>query len=140
MDFSSILLATTANAAAPAQGGGMSVMLIVMLVFMIVYMFVISRKEKKQQQAEKDMRDNLSVGDEILTIGGIMGRVVTVKEDSIVIESGADRNKIRFTKQAIAKNMTAAAKAEEIRNAQVAEAQKKMEEKKAQKAKKSKKD
>ena len=53
------------------------------------------------------MRDNVQVGDEITTIGGIMGRVVTVKEDSITIETGADRNKIKFTRTSIAINNTA---------------------------------
>ncbi|MBR4766677.1 MAG: preprotein translocase subunit YajC, partial [Clostridia bacterium] len=66
----------------------------------------------KKQQQEQEMRDSIQVGDEITTIGGIMGRVVTVKEDSIVIETGADRNKMKITRWAVSTNNTAVEKAE----------------------------
>ena len=49
-----------------------------------MYFFII-RPQKKKEKAEKQMRENLQVGDEILTIGGIYGRVISLKEDSIVI-------------------------------------------------------
>ena len=139
MDFSAILLNMSSQAATQngQQGSGsMTLMLVIFMVFMIGYMFLISRKDKKQRNAEQEMRDNLAIGDEVLTIGGIIGRVVTVKEDSVVIETGADRNKIRFTKTAIAKNITKEAKAKEAQNAKIAAAQKAKEEKKAAKAKK----
>ena len=58
------------------------------------------------------MRDIIQVGDEITTIGGIMGRVVTVKEDSLVIETGADRNKMKIARWAVSTNNTAIEKAE----------------------------
>lgn len=51
--------------------------------------FVMIRPQKKKQKEEQNMRDSIQVGDEITTIGGIMGRVVTVKEDSIIIEIGS---------------------------------------------------
>ena len=111
----------------------MTVMMIVITVFLVGYMFLLTRKDKKQQQSEQEMRENLKVGDEIITIGGIMGRVVTVKEDSVVIESGADRNKIRFTKPAIARNVTAEKKADEIKAAKVEAAKKAAAEKKNKK-------
>ncbi|MDD6806839.1 MAG: preprotein translocase subunit YajC [Oscillospiraceae bacterium] len=139
MDFSAILLNMSSQAATQngQQGGGsMTLMLVLFMAFMIGYMFLISRKDKKQRNAEQEMRDNLSIGDEVLTIGGIIGRVVTVKEDSVVIETGADRNKIRFTKTAIAKNITKEAKDKEAQNAKIAAAKKAKEEKKAAKAKK----
>jgi len=63
------------------------------------------------------MRENLQVGDEITTIGGIMGRVVTIKEDSLIIETGADRNKLKITRWAISTNNTNAEKAEAERAA-----------------------
>ena len=78
------------------------------------------------------MRDNIEVGDEITTIGGIVGRVVTVKEDSLIIETGADRNKMKITRWAVGTNNTANEKLEAERQAakEAAEAEKqaKMEE------------
>ena len=83
-------------------------MIWIYLVGMIVIMyFLMIRPQKKKQKEEQAMRDNVQVGDEITTIGGIMGRVVTVKEDSVTIETGADRNKIKFTRTSIATNNTA---------------------------------
>ena len=84
--------------------------MIAILVFFVVYIFVVSRREKKQKAQEQTMRESVKVGDEVLTIGGVIGRVVSVKEDSFILETGSDRNKIRFTKQAIASNMTAQAR------------------------------
>ena len=82
---------------------------------------------KKKQKEEQNMRDSIQVGDEITTIGGIMGRVVTVKEDSIIIETGADRNKMKITRWAVSTNNTATEKAEAERQAakEAAEAEKK---------------
>lgn len=143
MNFSNILLsmnsvqagaqAGSQAGAQAADNGGMTLLIVIFLAFMIVYMFVVSRKDKKQQQAEKDMRENIKIGDEILTIGGVLGRVVTVKEDSVVIETGADRTKIRFTKQAIGKNISAEARAAELKNAKIAAAKKSAADKKASK-------
>ncbi len=131
MDFSAILLNMSSEAA--AQSGGGSGLLIMLTAFMVVYFYMIMRKEKKQQQSVDQMRESLKIGDEVVTIGGIMGRIVTVKDDSIVVETGSDRNKIRFTKQAIAKNLTEEAKAEEIRKAKIDAAKKAAEEKRAKK-------
>ena len=52
------------------------------------------------------MRNNIQIGDEIITIGGIYGRVVAVKEDSFIIESGPDRSKYRMARWAIQTNLT----------------------------------
>ncbi len=85
-----------------AQYGG-----IIMLVLLLVLMyFFIMRPQKKKQQEEQKMRDGVRVGDQITTIGGIMGRVVTVREDSLVIETGADRNKLTVKKWALQTNDT----------------------------------
>lgn len=135
MDFSTVLLNMASNSEAANNGGSMTIITIIFVVFMAAYMFMITRKDKKQQQSDRDMRENLKIGDEVLTIGGIMGRVVTVKEDSVVIETGADRNKIRFTKQAIARNVTEDAKAEAAKNAKIEAAKKAAEERKNKKSK-----
>ena len=63
------------------------------------------------------MRDTIQIGDEITTIGGIMGRVVTVKEDSIVLETGADRVKMKFQRWSIQTNNTANERMEAERKA-----------------------
>ena len=121
MDFTYLLSMASSQAGADAAQGsaGSSIIMIVFFVFIIGYFALIMRKDKKQQQSEQDMRDSVKVGDEILTIGGVVGRVVTVKDESVDIETGADRTKIRFTRSAIAKNITADKKAEEIKQAKM---------------------
>ncbi|HBL41608.1 MAG TPA: preprotein translocase subunit YajC [Ruminococcaceae bacterium] len=79
--------------------------------------FLMIRPQKKKQKEEQQMRDSLQIGDEITTIGGIMGRVVTIKDDSLVIETGADRNKMKIARWAIQTNNTATEKAEAERAA-----------------------
>ena len=112
-----------------SQGG--SWQMIAMLVVMVgVMYFTMIRPQRKRQKEEQAMRDNISIGDEITTIGGIMGRVVTVKEDSIIIETGADRTKLRIIRSAMGVNNTAQEKAEAEREA----AKKAAEEARAEKA------
>jgi len=74
--------------------------------FAVMY-FVMIRPQRKRQKEEQSMRDNIEVGDEITTIGGIMGRVVTVKEESIIIETGADRAKLKLARWCVSTNNTA---------------------------------
>jgi len=132
MDFSAITFQLLANTPSGSQGGGSTtVWMVVLLLFFVVYMFFISRRDKKQKKEEAAMRDSMKVGDEVLTIGGIMGRVVSVKDDSVVIETGADRNKIRFTKTAIATNVSADNRVKEAKAAQEAAKQVAKKQKKA---------
>lgn len=70
------------------------------LMFAMLYFFMI-RPENKRKKEAQNMRDSLAVGDEITTIGGITGTICTVKENTIVIETGADRVRIEFTKWAV---------------------------------------
>lgn len=87
---------------------GSNPMSLIMIVGMVALMyFMVLRPQKKRQKEEQEMRDSIQIGDEIVTIGGIMGRVVTVKDDSIVVETGTDRTKIKFLKSAIQTNQTA---------------------------------
>ena len=72
-----------------------------------VFYFLLIRPEKKRAKKEKEMRDNLQVADEVVTIGGIIGRVLSIQEETIVVETGSDRNRIRVLKTAIAENRTA---------------------------------
>lgn len=92
-------------AAQPSENPLASIGLMVIL-FVAMY-FLMIRPQKKKQKEEQNMRDSIQIGDEITTIGGIMGRVVTVKEEDIVIETGADRIKLKFKRWAIQTNDTA---------------------------------
>jgi len=66
--------------------------------------FLFIRPQKKRQKAEEELRNSIEIGDDITTIGGIVGRVIAVKDDddTVVIETGSDRNRMRFKKWAIA--------------------------------------
>ena len=75
-------------------------MLMIVLMFAAMYFFMI-RPENKKRKAAEAMRSSLAVGDVITTIGGIVGTVCAVKENTIVIETGADRVRIEFTKWAV---------------------------------------
>ena len=77
--------------------------MLLILGVMIVFMVISSRKQKKQDQEIADMRNNLQVGDEVTTIGGIIGKVVSIKEETCVIETSRDGTKIRFLKSAISR-------------------------------------
>ncbi|MDR3344512.1 MAG: preprotein translocase subunit YajC [Oscillospiraceae bacterium] len=78
---------------------------IMVAMFAVMY-FVMIRPQKKRQKEEQAMRENIDIGDEITTIGGIMGRVVTVKEDAIIIETGADRAKLKLARWSVSVNNT----------------------------------
>ena len=70
------------------------------LILLVMY-FLMIRPQQKKQKEEQKMRNNLRVGDELTTIGGIKGRVVSIKDDTIMLETGNDRTKIQFEKWAI---------------------------------------
>ncbi len=82
--------------------GGTATMIIYLVAIVAFFYFFMLRPQKKQEKQTAEMRNSLSVGDEIVTIGGIIGRVTHIKEDVITIETGADRNKIRVRRSAIA--------------------------------------
>lgn len=89
---------------ADAAGGMNGVMVIVVyaLIIAALYFFMI-RPQSKKKKEEEQMRSSLEIGDEITTIGGIVGRVVSINEDtdSMVVETGADKTKIRFKRWAL---------------------------------------
>ncbi len=116
MDF--VLKLLDAGTTAP-QGNSWTTILLMVALFGVMY-FVMIRPQKKKQKEEQEMRDAIQIGDEITTIGGILGRVVTVKEDSLVIETGADRTKMKITRWAIQTNNTAEDRLQAERAAQAA--------------------
>lgn len=69
-----------------------------MAIFVLVFYVLIIRPQKKQEREVTEMRANVKVGDQIITIGGIIGRVTKVKEDDITIEVGSDKTKIDMKK------------------------------------------
>ena len=80
----------------------MDIISIVMIVAMVaIFYFLLIRPENKKKKALAELRSSLAVGDLITTIGGIVGTICAVKEDTIVIETGADRVRIEFTKWAV---------------------------------------
>ena len=68
---------------------------------LVMLYFMIYRPQKKQEKKDAAMRSSLEIGDQVTTIGGVIGRVAAIKDDTLVLETGADRVKIRFTKNAI---------------------------------------
>lgn len=99
-------LSAAADAATenPQQVNGLMATLIqfgpIVLVLVLMY-FLMIRPQQKKQKEEQKMRNNLRVGDELTTIGGIKGRVVSIKDDTIMLETGSDRTKMQFEKWAI---------------------------------------
>ena len=87
--------ATEGGLASYLMTGGMLIAVVV-----IFYFFGI-RPQKKQEKETKAMRDSLQVGDEITTIGGIIGKVISIKEETVMIETGHDRMQIRILKSAV---------------------------------------
>ena len=82
----------------------MDLTMILMLGGLLVVMyFVMIRPQKKQEKEQNDMRNNLAVGDEITTIGGIIGKIVSIKEETCVIETSHERTKIRILKTAVSR-------------------------------------
>ena len=104
-------------------GGDMLMTFLPMIAIIVVFYFMLIRPERKRKKEAEQMRSALKVGDEITTIGGIMGTVVNVKDEKFVIEVGADQVRIEFAKWALSSNDTAnAAAREEAKKAQEAKA------------------
>lgn len=88
--------------------GSMWSSIIMMALIIVVFWFFIIRPQRKKDKETAKMRSELQVGDEVVTIGGIIGIIVSMKEDSLVIETGSDRSKVRLARWAISgKNTTA---------------------------------
>lgn len=82
------------------------VSLIPLILIIVVFYFLLIRPQKKKDKQDAQMRKNLQVGDEVVTAGGVVGIVFSIKEDTVVVETGGDRSKIRVKKWAIAQNLT----------------------------------
>ena len=108
-----------AGGVGPDMGGT----ILMMVVMLGVFYFMLIRPENKRKKEAEQMRDTLKVGDEVTTIGGITGKVVHVKDDKFVLETGADQVRIEFAKWSLSTNETAEANAKaEAKKAEEAKA------------------
>ena len=107
----------TATPDAAASGTSMIIMMVVMIA---VFYFFLIRPENKKKKEANEMRNALKVGDNITTIGGVIGDIVSIKEDSIIIETTADKVRVEFTKWAISSNNTAEKAAAKEKEAAIA--------------------
>lgn len=70
-------------------------------VMLVVFYFFLYRPQKKQEKTVNEMRSSLQVGDEITTTGGIVGKIISMKDETVMIETGAERTKIRILRSAV---------------------------------------
>ncbi len=84
--------------------GGLS--MILMLVIFGGMIFFMNRSQKKKQRKEQEQRENVQVGDEIVTIGGLVVKVISIKDDHFIVESPADHSKMKLMKWALSSNNT----------------------------------
>lgn len=75
--------------------------LILPIAFLVIFYFLVIRPQQKREKQVKEMREALKVGDKIITIGGIHGKVVKVKEDLLTIEVGPEKVNFNITKWAV---------------------------------------
>lgn len=107
------MVALTQMPSAAQYAATLTSVLPIVLLFVVFYFFLI-RPQRKRDKAERDMRSSIEVGDEISTIGGFIGKVVSIKDDVLVIETSADRTKLKLYRWAVrGKEPTASEKVEE---------------------------
>ncbi len=84
-----------------ANGGNVYTSILILLVVFITFYFLYIRPQKKRDQEYIKMRDSLKIGDVVITIGGIVGIITSIKEDVLILETGNDKNKVRIKKWAV---------------------------------------
>ena len=94
-------LDTTAAVDTPANASNPWLMPVLLVVMVAVFYFAMIRPQKKQEKQIAEMRDSLAVGDEVVTIGGIIGTVLIIKDDKIMIETGNDRTKLTILRSSV---------------------------------------
>ncbi len=108
MMYGTYLLDAAPASDAAAAGGGLYLLmnLLPLVLIFVVFYFLLIRPQRKRDKEIQKMRSSLEVGDEVITSGGIIGRVVSLREDTLVIETGSDRSKIRIQRWAVQSNNT----------------------------------
>ncbi len=101
------MMLSAANQTAPANGAnGLVVMVVYLLVIGLVFWFAFIRPQKKKKKEEEKLKNSLQIGDEIVTIGGFHAKIVSIQDDSLVIESVLDHSKQKIERWAIHQNLT----------------------------------
>ena len=95
------MLTVFADGATPPPTGGLGITIIYIVAFIAIFYFLLIRPQKKQEKKTREMLAALQVGDEVVSIGGIKGKIRKIKDDYVVIETGADKTPIEFEKSAI---------------------------------------
>ena len=98
-----MLTSGTTGSTSGSNAGSMVITILMLVAVFVVFYFFGIRPQKKQEKAAAEMRNNLQVGDEITTIGGIIGKVVSIKDETCVIETSRERTKIRILRSAISR-------------------------------------
>lgn len=99
-----VFAAETAGAAdAAAAGGGMSLIITIgyLLFFVVIMYLLIFLPQKRRDKKAKEMLNAMQVGQMVVTIGGVSGKVINIKDDEVTVETGVERVKINFKKWAI---------------------------------------
>ena len=94
-------LDTTAAGDTPANASNPWLMPVLLAVMVVVFYFALIRPQQTQEKQIAEMRDSLAVGDEVVTIGGIIGTVLIIKDDKIMIETGNDRTKLTILRSSV---------------------------------------
>ena len=117
------LEAATTTGTETAAEGSLLTPILMMVIMVAIFYFILIRPENKRKKEAQKMREAVKVGDKVVTIGGIVGTVVSVKDERFVMETSADLVRIEFEKWALSSNTTAEEKAkEEAAKAQEAKA------------------
>ena len=125
--------AAASGTATNGMGGSWGYLIFMIALFSVMY-FILIRPQRKKEKESKAMQSSLQVGDEIVTIGGIIGLVVQVNEDNVVIETTSQRNKIRLKTWAIQENVTMSENKKREQEAKLAAAKEKVKEKESKKS------
>lgn len=72
------------------------------ILLLVIFYFLLIAPQRKKEKKIREMRESLKVGDEIVSIGGVIGKITTIKEDVLIVEVGADKTKLKFARWGIA--------------------------------------
>ena len=104
VSFITVLTSNTATASSASFGWTSIIWLVLLLV---AFYFILIRPQRKKEKKDAEMRKNIQIGDEIVTAGGIVGIVCKLEEETLVIETGSDKSKLRIRRWAVAQNLDA---------------------------------
>lgn len=104
VSFITVLTSNTATASSASLGWTSIIWLVLLLV---AFYFILIRPQRKKEKKDAEMRKNIQIGDEIVTAGGIVGIVCKLEEETLVIETGSDKSKLRIRRWAVAQNLDA---------------------------------